>query len=190
MHHEVLPPRPIAFVPSVSMESATRASRRTFFTFWCRSRWPATISSPSRPTQTQLTCGLPSRFKVTRCASRPDSITSRTLCGISAIAVSSPLGFAAGPRELRASVSEDRIRSAPARAGCLNPRQAGSRGPSRSAEAMPPGHAARQSHPRDPRERCPGRRTSATVGRTRSLRSRLGPRARRSALLALLSSRL
>ena len=44
-------------------------------------RWPATISSPSRPTQMHDTCGEPSRFSVTRCASRPDSTIARALSG-------------------------------------------------------------------------------------------------------------
>jgi len=33
-------------------------------TLRCSGRWPATISSPSRPTHTTVICGLPSRFKV------------------------------------------------------------------------------------------------------------------------------
>ena len=41
----------------------------------------ATISSPSRPTQTMLTCGLPSGFKVTRCARAGDSSTALALSG-------------------------------------------------------------------------------------------------------------
>jgi hypothetical protein len=43
---------------------------------------PVTTSSPSRPTQTIDTWGLPSRPKVTRCASAEDSSIVRTLLGI------------------------------------------------------------------------------------------------------------
>src|SRR5580704_13999281 len=39
--------------------------------------WPLTISSPSTPTHTQLTCGLPSGFNVTKCTSASDSSSAR-----------------------------------------------------------------------------------------------------------------
>src|SRR5208282_5756897 len=41
-----------------------------------------TNSSSSIPTQMSVTCGLPSRLSVVRCASGPFSICSRTDCGI------------------------------------------------------------------------------------------------------------
>jgi hypothetical protein len=44
-------------------------------------KMPATISSPSRPTQTMLTWGLPSGFKVTRCAKAGDSSKALALSG-------------------------------------------------------------------------------------------------------------
>src|SRR6266508_719825 len=66
-----------------SSERTTRGSRRTLRSF-CRSpRCPETISSPSSPTQMQVTCGAPSRPIVERCASAPDSISSRALGGSS-----------------------------------------------------------------------------------------------------------
>src|SRR5436305_15167226 len=46
-----------------------------------RARWPETISSPSSPTHTQLSCGDPSGFTVARCARASDSMTSRALSG-------------------------------------------------------------------------------------------------------------
>ena len=70
---------PMAFSPGASTESVTRGSRSMFFTFWKRPRCAQTISSPSSPTQTQVTCGLPSGFSVTRWASPSDSSTSRAL---------------------------------------------------------------------------------------------------------------
>jgi hypothetical protein len=50
-------------------------------TLRCSGRWPATISSPLRPTQTMLTWGLPSGFKVTRCARAGDSRMALALAG-------------------------------------------------------------------------------------------------------------
>src|SRR6266480_34698 len=67
-----------------SKDTATRGSRLMLRIFWCSGRCAATSSSPSTPTQTHETCGLPSRFCVTRCASAPDSISSRALSGSAA----------------------------------------------------------------------------------------------------------
>ncbi len=67
--------------PGASIESVTRGSRSMFFTFCQRPRWPDTISSPSSPTQTHVTCGLPSGLTVTMCASASESMTSRALSG-------------------------------------------------------------------------------------------------------------
>ena len=61
--------------------SATRLSLRMLHTLRCSGTWPATTSSPSRPTHTTLTWGLPSGFKVTRCARAADSKTARALSG-------------------------------------------------------------------------------------------------------------
>jgi len=44
-------------------------------------RWPITISSPSRPAHTMVTWGLPSGFRVTRCARAADSSTALALSG-------------------------------------------------------------------------------------------------------------
>src|SRR3990172_1408937 len=61
---------------------ATRGSRWMFLTLRFLGRWPATISSPSSPIQTRVTCGLPSRLSVTKCARQPDSIKFLMSCGI------------------------------------------------------------------------------------------------------------
>ena len=53
-----------------------------FLTFWWIARWPITNSSPSIPTHTTVTCGLPSGLSVVKWASGPLSITSRTARGI------------------------------------------------------------------------------------------------------------
>src|SRR5262249_19993348 len=53
-----------------------------FLSLWWRSRWPLTISSPSIPTQTTVTCGLPSLFRVVTCASGPVLMRFRTDSGI------------------------------------------------------------------------------------------------------------
>src|SRR5581483_6940913 len=77
---------PTAFRVGSSTESATRGSRRMFFSFcWSAPRWPQTSSSPSTPTHTHATCGLPSRLRVTRCARAPASIAERASAGSSAM---------------------------------------------------------------------------------------------------------
>ena len=68
------------------------------------SRCPETISSSSIPIQTMVTCGLSSAFSVTRCASGPDSIRSRSGSGIAAIAGDSrPARDPSGPGRWKAS---------------------------------------------------------------------------------------
>src|SRR5262244_1515136 len=53
-----------------------------FLSLWWRWRWPLTISSSSIPTQTTVTCGLPSLFSVVTCASGPVLMKFRTDSGI------------------------------------------------------------------------------------------------------------
>src|SRR6266567_1645868 len=66
---------------SVSIERATRLSLRILRTLRCSGRWAATISSPSRPTHTTVTWGLPSGFKVTRWARAGEASTALALAG-------------------------------------------------------------------------------------------------------------
>ena len=54
---------PIALRVPVSIDSATRGSRRMLRILRCSGRWAATISSPSRPTQTIETCGRAVRLE-------------------------------------------------------------------------------------------------------------------------------
>src|SRR5262249_16514910 len=61
---------------------ATRGSRRMFSILWWGLRCPLTISSPSMPTQTTVTCGLPSLFSVVRWAAGPVAMRFRTDSGI------------------------------------------------------------------------------------------------------------
>ena len=70
-----------------------------------------TISSPSSPTQTHDTCGEPSRFSVTRCASRPDSTIARALSG-SSTSPSYAGGIAPSTRDSVARVGAPLDRSA------------------------------------------------------------------------------
>src|SRR5262245_27099668 len=53
-----------------------------FLSLWWRWRWPLTISSPSIPTQTSVTWGLPSLFSVVTCASGPLLMRLRIDSGI------------------------------------------------------------------------------------------------------------
>ena len=46
-------------------------------TFWLCGRWAVTRSSPSAPTQTTVTCGLPSGLRVVRWHSGPVATRSR-----------------------------------------------------------------------------------------------------------------
>src|SRR5215471_12084703 len=97
---------PMSFLPGASSESATVGSRRTFRTLRCSNRWPETISSPSRPIQTIVTCGLPSVFSVTRCARGPDSISARRRSGSGAIRAEVYAASGGDPR-IREGVVED-----------------------------------------------------------------------------------
>src|SRR3954462_4530748 len=47
-------------------------------TFWLCGMWAVTSSSPSTPTQTTVTCGLPSGLTVLRWQSGPDATRSRS----------------------------------------------------------------------------------------------------------------
>src|SRR2546430_15932243 len=67
-----------------------RGSRRRFRIFCCSKRCPDTTSSPSRPTQTQATCGLPSGLIVTMWARWPPARAARTLADISALMTGRP----------------------------------------------------------------------------------------------------
>src|SRR5580704_17190591 len=77
--------RPIGLSWCVSSDSATRASWRILRILRCSGRCAATTSSPSRPTHTTVTWGLPSGFRVTRWARAADSRTARALSGSDAI---------------------------------------------------------------------------------------------------------
>lgn len=56
----------------------TRGSRSTLRRFLVIAMWPLTISSPSRPIQTIVVCGLPSGLRVVRWARCPDVSAART----------------------------------------------------------------------------------------------------------------
>src|SRR5690348_3845229 len=79
---------PIGFVFVPSSDRLTRGSRWMLRSLRWSGRCPHTISSPSRPTQTIDTCGLPSGLIVTRCASASDSSSSRA-CGCTPARVTS-----------------------------------------------------------------------------------------------------
>src|SRR4051794_37391586 len=76
-----LRPMPLVSVPS--SESVTRGSRRMLSSFRRGPSEAKTMSEPSSPTQTQLTCALPSGLLVTRCASASLSRMARASSGIS-----------------------------------------------------------------------------------------------------------
>src|SRR5512133_2500752 len=76
-----LRPMPLVSVPS--KDSVTRGSRRMLSSLRRGPSEAKTSSPSSRPTQTQLTCGLPSALTVTRCASASLSRISRASSGIS-----------------------------------------------------------------------------------------------------------
>ena len=81
--------QPVLADPLTPEYTATRGSRLTLASFrWLEDKWPETISSPSRPTQIQTTRGLPSASRVARCASAPESISSRAAGGITVTAES------------------------------------------------------------------------------------------------------
>src|SRR5215213_702011 len=64
------------------MERATRGSRCMFWTFFQTPMCAQTNSSFSMPTQTTVTCGLPSGLMVVRCASGPLAMRSRADAGM------------------------------------------------------------------------------------------------------------
>ena len=72
---------PLISVPS--SESVTRGSRRMLSSLRRGPSEAKTMSEPSRPTHTQLTCALPSALLVTRCASASLSRMARASSGIS-----------------------------------------------------------------------------------------------------------
>src|SRR5205823_5015528 len=73
---------PVALSVVASIDSATRGSWRTFLVFRRSPMWPITNSSPSMSTQTMVTWGPPSAFRVVRWAKGAVSTTVRTASGI------------------------------------------------------------------------------------------------------------
>src|SRR5450759_3029055 len=92
------------------MDSDTRGSRCRFCTFRHAPMWAETIWSPSIPTQTDDTWGLPSGLRVTMWANRPAVTTSRTSAVIVAPIVVPHLHVRAGggPRARRSAQAGDR----------------------------------------------------------------------------------
>ena len=78
--HQVLPEPELVRLGSLDRERDTRVPSDVA-QLCCSRRCAETMSSPSRPTQTIETCGLPSGLTVTRCASASDSSTARALSG-------------------------------------------------------------------------------------------------------------